>query len=98
VLPRLLGGDQRHLLAAVQAPGLDARQYLRRRDRQRCGDLHRELVALHPLVLVVVDPADARAPRQHGVPGRCDVPTERGRRAEPGDDDLDLRRHWFLEM
>ena len=87
VRPRLLGGDERHLLAAVQPPRLHARDHLERRHRQRGGDAHRQVEAAHPLVLVVVDAPDAGAPREHRLPGGRDVPAERGGGAEAGDDD-----------
>jgi hypothetical protein len=41
-------------------------------------------------VPVVVDAPDAGTPGEQALPGRRDVPTERGRCAEPRDDDLDL--------
>ena len=99
VRPRLLGGDERDLLAAVQPPGLHPGEDLERGDRQRRGDLHRQVEPAHPRVRLVVDVLDAGAAREHRLPGGRDVPTERGGGAQPGDDDL-LRgpRHWCFAM
>jgi hypothetical protein len=98
--PRLARGDQCHLLAAVQPARLHPRDRLQRRHGQRRGDLHRQVVPGHPLVLVVVDPAHAALAGEQGLPGGRNVAAERSGGPEPGDDDLDgaACRHWFFAM
>ena len=86
--PGLLGGNERDLLAAIQPPRLYARDHLERRHRQGSGDAHRQVVTAHPFVLVVVDALDAGAACEHRLPGRRDVPAERGGGTQPGDDDV----------
>ena len=82
LLPRL-GGDDRHLLAAVQPAGADAVDLIGRVDRETGDELGR--VLLDP---VVGDPADPRPTGQQSLPGADDVATERRGGTEAGDDDV----------
>ena len=86
--PGLLRGDQRDRLGAVQPAQLDPVEHLGRLDGQLGGDPDRQL--LGPLLGERTHPGAAG---EHGVPGRRDVPAERGRRAEPGDDDVGRVTH-----
>src|SRR6202041_1931363 len=87
--PRLAGGDQRELLAAVHPAGLYPAHDLHRVDSCRRGDPHRQLLGPG-----FGQGSHTAPPGQHRRPGRRGVPAERGRRAEPGDDDgLAIHRH-----
>jgi hypothetical protein len=102
VRPGLTGGDERHLLAAVEAPRLDAGDHLGRLHLERRRDLHRQVVLVDE-VEVLVDAAHTRAAGENRLPGGGDVTAERGGRPHPGDDDLDAGigsggAHWFFAM
>jgi hypothetical protein len=86
VPPGLLGGDDRHLLAAVQSPGAHAVDLIGRVDGEPCDELGR--VVLDP---VVGDPADPGPPGEQGVPGAVDVAAQGRGGTEPSDDDVNGR-------
>src|SRR5256885_1202746 len=71
--PRLAGGDDRRLLAAVEPARLHAGQHLGRVDRHAGRDAHRQVG--RPRVL---EGDDAGAPVEQPVPEGVDVATERG--------------------
>ncbi len=78
-------GDQGDRLGTVEPAQLDAVEHLGRVDGELGRDADRQLRG--PLL---GQRGDTGLAGEHGVPGRRDVPAERGRRAKPGNDDVDV--------
>ena len=81
--PGLLGGDQGDRLGAVEPAQPDPVEDLGGLHGELRGDPDGQLRG--PLLGERTHPGAAG---EHGVPGGRDVPAQRGRRAEPGDDDV----------
>ena len=84
VRPRLAGGDDRDLLAAVEAAGLDPLEDLGGLDGELRGDSRPAVRSVDPVLGSRREPA---ATGQEAVPRGRHVAAERGRRPHPGDDD-----------